>query len=85
MHAKNFVVNKCSNRHAVKNVLKLLPDSNAVSALAFIVEPINSVDLPAFVVSAQKEEVLFVFKLICKQQDNGLKTLLATVNIVTQE
>ncbi len=54
MHAKNFVVNKCSNRHAVKNVLKLFPDSNAVLAIAFVVEPINSVDLPAFVVYTQK-------------------------------
>jgi hypothetical protein len=54
VHAKNFVVNKCSNRHAVKNVLKLFPDSNAVLAIAFVVEPINSVDLPAFVVYTQK-------------------------------
>lgn len=53
VHAKNFIVDQGSNRHAVKNVLELLPDSNAVAPLAFVVKPINAIDLPALMVAAQ--------------------------------
>ena len=53
MHAKNFFVDQCSDGHAVKYVLELFPDSNAIAALAFVVKSINAIDLPALVIAAQ--------------------------------
>jgi hypothetical protein len=52
MHAQNFVVNKGSNREAVKHVLELFPNSDAEFALHFVIETIDSVDLRTLVVSS---------------------------------
>jgi len=85
VHAKNFVINKSSDRHAVKHILEFLPDTNAVSALTLVVKSVNSIDLPTFVVTAKQKEVFFILELIGQQQNNCLKTLLTAVNVVTKE
>jgi hypothetical protein len=64
MHAQNFVVNKSCNRHAVENILKFFPKSDAVSVLALVIEPVNPVDLPTLVVPAEEEEVLLEFNFV---------------------
>jgi|NorSeaMetagenome_1021524.scaffolds.fasta_scaffold790232_2 hypothetical protein len=53
MHAKNFVVNESSNRHAVKDILEFFPDTDRVSALAFIIKSVDSVDLSTLVVTTE--------------------------------
>lgn len=53
MHAKNLVVDKGCDWHAVKYVLEFLPDADTVSPLAFVVESVNPVDLAAFVVASE--------------------------------
>ena len=85
MHAQNLVVNEGSNGHAVEHVLELLPDADAVSALALVVEAIHAIDLPALVVSSQQEEVLTVLHFVSEEQDDGLEGLSTTVNVVTEE
>lgn len=85
MHAQNFIVDKRSDRHAIEHILKLFPDSNAVASLAFIVEPINSVDLSALVISPKQEKVFLILQFVREQQDDGLQTLLTSVHVVTQE
>ena len=85
MHAKNFVIYEGGNGHTVENVLKLFPNSDGVAAFALIVEPVNSVDLAAFVVSSEEEEVFLVLDLVCKEEENDLERLLAAVDVITEE
>ena len=70
MHTKDLFVDECSNRQAVEDVGEDFPKSNGVSSFAFIVKSINSIDLSAFVISSQKEEVLWIFNLIAEKQAN---------------
>ena len=85
MHAQDFVVDQRSDRHAVEYVLEFFPHADRVSSLAFIVEAVNTIDLSALVVTAQQEEILLEFDLIRQEQDNGLKWILASVDVVSQE
>ena len=64
MHAEDLVIDKRGNRHAVENVLKFFPDADGVATLALVVEAVNSVNLAAFVISAEEEEVLLVFNFV---------------------
>ena len=85
MHAKDLVVNEGRDGHAVKDILELLPDTDRVPALAFIIESVNTIDLTALVIASQKEEVLLELGLIGKKQDNSLEGVLSSVNVVTEE
>jgi len=53
VHAEDFVVDEGGNGHAVEHILELFPDADRVPTLALVVEPVDSVDLPALVVAAQ--------------------------------
>lgn len=53
--------------------------------LTLIIEPIYPIDRRAFMITTQQEEVLWVLDLVRQQQAYSLETLLATVDIVTQE
>ena len=64
MHTEYFLVNEGSDGQSVENVTEDLPESDGISSLTFIVKAINSIDLCAFVIASQKEEVLGVFDLV---------------------
>ena len=85
MHAKDFVVNKGGDGHAIENILKFFPDADRVAAFALVVKAINPIDLTALVVAAQQEEVLLELHFVRQQQNNCLQTVLAAINIVAQE
>jgi hypothetical protein len=51
----------------------------------FVVKAVNPVDTRALVVAAENEKVFGVLDLVCKEQADGLETLLATIHIVTEE
>ena len=85
MHAEDLVVDQGRNRHAIEDVLELFPDTNGVATLAFIIETIDTVDLAALVVASQEEEVLLKLDFVCEEQDDGLKGVLSSVDIVTEE
>lgn len=85
MHAENLVVNECSDGHAIEDVLEFFPDADAVAALAFVVEPVDPVNLTTLVITAQEEKILLVLQFVCKQQDDRLETLLASVDVVSQK
>jgi len=85
MHAKDFLINKSGNRETVEAVGERFPQFDVISALAFVVEAINTVNGGTLVVSSEQEEVLGVLDLVGEQQADGLETLLATVHVVTKE
>jgi hypothetical protein len=85
VHGEDLLVDNGGNRQAVEAIGKSLPELDVVSALALIVEPVDTVDRGAFVVAAENEEVFGIFDLVRKQQADGLEGLLATVDIVSKE
>jgi len=85
VHAHDLLIDKSADRHAVEDVTELFPKLDVVTPLALIVEPIDSGDGCTFVVASQEEEILWVLRLVCKQQDDGLQALLATIDVVTKE
>ena len=85
MHAEDFVVNECGDGEAVETISEDLPQLNSVSSLTFIIEPVNSVDGGALVITSQQKEVLRVFDLVSQEEAHSLKGHLSTVDVVTEE
>lgn len=85
MHAENFIINKSSNWHTVKDILEFFPEADTIPVLALVIETIDSINLTALVITAQQEEILLKFNLVGEKQYNSFKGLLASVNIVTEE
>lgn len=85
MHGEDLFVDDGSDRQAVEAIRKSLPQLDVVSALALIVEAVNTVDAGTFVVSSQDEEILWIFDLVGKEQADGLEGLFATIHVVSEE
>ena len=85
VHGENLLIDNGRNGQAVEAIGECLPKFDVVPPLAFIVETVDSVDGGALVVTTENEEVLGVFDLVSQKEADGLKRLLATVDIVTQE
>jgi hypothetical protein len=85
VHSEDLLINDGGNGEAVKAVGESLPELDVVSALALIVETVDTVDRGTLVVSTQNEEVFRVLDLVCKEEADGLEGLLATVDVVTEE
>lgn len=85
MHGEDLLINDSGNGKAVEAVGESLPELDVVSALALIVETVDTVDRSTLVVSTQNEEVLGVLDLVRKEEADGLERLLATIDVVTEE
>lgn len=85
MHGENLLINDGSNGQAVEAVGKGLPELNVVAALALVIEAVDAVDGRALVVAAENEEVFGVLDLVGEEKADGLKGLLATVDVVAEE
>lgn len=73
VHAEDFLVDQGCDWQAVEAVGEGLPEFDVVSAFALVVEPVDSVDGSALVVSSQQEEVLGVFYFVRQQQAHSLQ------------
>ena len=67
MHANDLFVDDGTNGKTVETVDERFPQFDVVSPLAFLVKAVNAVNRSAFVISAQEEEVLRVFDLVCQE------------------
>jgi len=85
VHCEDLLVNDCCDGQTVEAICKCLPELDIVPSLALVVEAVDTIDGGAFVVAAQDEEIFGVFDLVCEEQADGLKGLLASVDIVSQE
>lgn len=85
MHGENLLVDDSGDRKAVEAIGEGLPKLDVVATLALVVEAIDSVDRGALVVTSEDEEVFGVLDLVGKEQANGLKRLLTSVDVVTEE
>ena len=85
MHAEDLVVYRGSNGETVEALSENLPELYGVPSLALVVEAVNAVDGGAFVVASEEEEVLRVLHLVGEEEADGLQTLFAAVDVVTEE
>lgn len=85
MHGEDLLVDDSGDGQAVEAVGEGLPQLDVVAALALIVEAVDSVDGGTLVVATEDEEVFGVLDLVGQEQANGLKGLLTSVDVVTEE
>ncbi len=85
MYAENFLCNDGRDRQAIKSIDECFPDLDVASPLAFVVKAVDASYVGAFVVSAEKEEILRELQLVAHEQEDRFQTLLAAVDIITQE
>lgn len=69
----------------VEDSVKLLPQTNFVSALDFVEESVNSGDCLAFVVSSEDDNLQWVPDFQRKKQANHFAALLTSVDVVAHE
>lgn len=67
VHGEDLFIDNRSNRKTVEAICEGLPQLDVVSSLALVVEAVDTVDGGALVVTAEDEEVLWVFDLVCKK------------------
>lgn len=85
MHADDFVINHGSAGQAVKGVAKCLPEFDTETATTLVIKAVYPVDPGTLVIASQDEKVFWVLDLVCEQETDHLKRLLAPVNIITEE
>lgn len=85
VHGENLLVNDGSDGKTVEAVGKSLPQLNVIATLALVVESIDTVDGGALVVTSEDEEVFGVLDLVGEEQADGLKRLLTSVDVITEE
>jgi len=83
--AEDFVVENSGDGETVEAVRECLPQFDRESTLAFVVEPVDSVNGGAFVIATEKKEVLRVLDFVSKEKTDRLDRLLSTINVVTHE
>jgi hypothetical protein len=85
MHGEDLLVDDSSDGKAVEAIGKSLPQLDVVATLALVVKSIDTVDRGALVVTSEDEEVFGVLDLVGEEQADGLKRLLASIDVVTEE
>jgi hypothetical protein len=85
VHAQNLFVDDGSNWEAVETISEGLPQLDVVPSLALVVETVDTIDGGTLVVTSQQEEVLGVLDLVSQQKADCFQTLLASVNVISQE
>ena len=65
MHREDLLVYNCCNWQAVEAIRERLPQLDVIPPFAFIVETVDAVDGSTLMVSAQDEEVFWIFDLVC--------------------
>jgi len=85
VNTEHLFVNDSCDGKAVEAVSEGLPQLYAVSSLTFIIEAIDTVDGSALVVATEQEEILGILDFVGKEKANGLKTLFATIDVISQE
>ena len=84
-HGKNLLVDDSGDRKAVEAIGERLPKLYVIATLALVVESIDTVDGGALVVTSEDEEVFGVLDLVGEEQADGLKRLLTSVDVITEE
>lgn len=85
VHGEDLLVNDGSDRKAVEAVGESLPQLDVIATLALVVKSIDTVDRGALVVTSEDEEVFGVLDLVGEEQADGLKRLLTSVDVITEE
>lgn len=73
MHTNDFVVDHRTARERVESIAKVLPHLYREPATTFVVKSVDSINARTFMVSSQKEEVFWIFNLVCKQETNNFQ------------
>ena len=85
MHAHNFLVNKCDQRHMVEALIESLPKTNFVSSLDFVEEAVDSGYGLAFVVTSKNDDLLWVSNFKSEEETDDFARLSTSIDVITHE
>ena len=85
MHTKNLVIDYSRNGQKVEQLSELLPKFDRIDAFTGVIETIRPVDRFAFMVSAQKEEILGVLYLKSQEKTYCGNAEMSAIYIVSQK
>ena len=85
MNAEYLVIDDGSDWQAVEDITKDAPNVGVVELNAFLIKPKLTIDIRAFVVTTEKEEVFWVHDLKCEEEADVLDALASTVHVVAEE
>ena len=68
MHADDLVIDHGTTRQAIESIAKLLPHLHGEPTTAFVIKSVYTIDPCTLMVTQQKEEILWILKLVAKQQ-----------------
>ena len=85
MHAHNFLVNKCNQRHMVEALIESLPESNFVSSLDFVEETVDSGNGLAFVVTSKNDDLLWIPNFKSEEETDDFAGLSTSIDVITHE
>lgn len=86
MDAKDLVIDKSGNAHAIEHIHEVLPGVGVSVLLhALIVKSVNLSNATALVVTAEENNAVGIASLEGKEQLHSLNTEIATVDVVSHE
>jgi hypothetical protein len=83
--AEDLFIDDSREWEAVEAICECFPELDVISPFAFVVEAVDSVDGGAFVVSSEKEEVLWVFDFVSEEEADSFQGLLSSIDVVSKE
>ncbi len=85
MHAKDFLIDNGSNGKAVEAVCEGFPKLNIVAPLALVIKSINTIDGGTLMISTKNEKIVRVFDFVGKEEADGFKALLSSIDVVAKK
>ena len=85
MHTQYPIINKSTKWQNIEDFLELSPQFYIISSFALVIKTVHPVNLMAFVVSSEEEEVFWVLDFVREEEADGLQTLLPAVHVVAEE
>ena len=85
MHTQNLFINKCNQRHVIKALVELLPQSYFVPSFYFIKEAINPSNSLSFMVTPEYYHLLWISNFKGKYETNYFGALSTSIDIVSHE
>ena len=82
MHTQYSIINNSTHWQNIKDFLKLSPHFGIIPSFALVIKAVHPVNLMAFVISSEQEEVIWVLDFVCHQQANCFNALFASINVV---
>lgn len=85
MHTQYSIIYDCTNWQNIEDCTEFSPQLDRIPSLALVIKAVHPVNGLAFMVSSEQKEVVRVLNLVGHQEANCFDTLLASVDVISDE